>query len=248
MKILLTNDDGINASGIYALAKELEKSYELVIVAPDNEKSASSHSITIKKALFVKEVHLDGLKSKAYSLSGTPADCVKFAIDRFSNEKIDIVLSGINNGTNIGSDILYSGTVSAAIEAASNNVPSMAVSLEFRHGVESDYAAAAKYAVSILDKVKDKFLKGNIVLNLNIPIKINGLKVCRIGGRSFSGHFIEKNYKDGENGFILKGEAVELNDNDTDVYFIKNGYATLTPLHYDFTNFKLFEKLNNVIY
>lgn len=250
MKLLLTNDDGVNAKGIYALAKELEKNYELIIVAPDSERSASSHSITIKKTLFIKQVHLEGLKSKAYSLSGTPADCVKFAIDKFADEKIDMVLSGINNGFNIGMDVLYSGTVSAAIEAASNNVPSMATSLEVKDGIEGDYEAAAKYAAKVLEKVKDKFLKGNVVLNLNIPLlplkQMKGIKICRIGGRSFLGHFIEVDSEDGGKGFRLKGKANELHDNDTDVYFIKQGYATLTPLHYDFTNFKLFEEIDKI--
>lgn len=250
MKLLLTNDDGVNAKGIYALAKELEKNHELIIAAPDSERSASSHSITIKKTLFVKQVQLEGLKSKAYSLSGTPADCVKFAVDKFADEKIDMVLSGINNGLNVGTDVLYSGTVSAAIEAASNNVPSMAVSLEVKNGIEGDYEAAAKYAAKVLEKVKYKFLKNNVVLNLNIPLlppeKIKGIKVCRIGGRSFCGYFTEVDSQGEDRGFKLQAKVNDLHDDDTDVYFTKQGYAALTPLHYDFTNFKLLEEANKI--
>ena len=170
MKLLLTNDDGVNAKGIYVLAKELEKEHDLIIVAPDVEKSASSHSITIRKSLFVKQVQLEWIKSKAYSVSGTPADCVKIALDKFADENIDMVLSGINNGLNIGLDVLYSGTVSAAIEAAINKIPSLAASMEVVEGVETDYEAAAKYVLDVLEKIKDKGMKNDVVFNLNIPL------------------------------------------------------------------------------
>ncbi len=250
MRLLLTNDDGVNAKGIYTLAKELEKNHEVIIAAPNIERSACSHSITIREPLIVKQVQLKGIKSKAYSVSGTPADCVKVAIDKLIDGKIDMVLSGINNGLNAGTDVLYSGTVSAAIEAVINKIPSMAVSLEIKRGIQEDYEVAAKYAAEVLEKAEHRFMKGDIVLNLNIPLipmeEIKGIKVCKIGGRSYNSYFEEVNSEDGNKGFKLKGETNNSHNVDTDVYFIKQGYATLTPLHYDLTNFKLLEEVNKM--
>ncbi len=249
MRLLLTNDDGVNAKGIYTLAKELEKEHELIIVAPSNERSACGHSITIREPLLVKEVKLEGIKSKAYSVSGTPADCVRVAIDKVVYGKVDMVLSGINNGLNVGTDVLYSGTVSAAIEAAICKIPSMAVSVEIKDGVVC-YETAAKYASEILQKAKNKYLKDDVVLNLNIPLlkkeDIKGIKVCKIGDKTYNYYFVET-ISEGENkSYQLKGEKNNLNDNDTDVYFIKQGYATVTPLHYDLTNFGILQEVSNL--
>ncbi len=130
MNILLTNDDGIDAEGINTLAELLSKHHNVVMVAPENQRSASSHSITIYEPIIVKQVK-KSYNVEAYSISGTPADCVKVALDKLVPDNIDIVISGINKGLNIGNDILYSGTVSAAIEGSMYKVPSIAVSAEF---------------------------------------------------------------------------------------------------------------------
>ncbi|WPC42430.1 5'/3'-nucleotidase SurE [Clostridium sp. JS66] len=244
MKLLLTNDDGVNAKGIYILAKELEKNHEIIIVAPSVERSACSHSITMREPLIVKEVKLNGIKSKAYSVSGTPADCVKVAVNKLAIGKVDMVLSGINNGVNAGIDVLYSGTVSAAIEAAIYKIPSMAVSSEIEGG-EDNYEVAAEYASDLIEKIKNKYLKDDVVWNLNVPIlskeKIKGIKICRIGGRTYNSYFEENTINDGKS-FQLRGELNNVQDIDTDVHFIKQGYVTLTPLHYDLTNFKILEE------
>src|SRR5665647_1089265 len=141
MRLLLTNDDGINAKGIYALAKEIEKNHEVIIVAPDKERSACGHSITLTRPLIVRETKLIGLKSKAFSVDGTPADCVKIAINKLIdskiNGKIDMVVSGINKGLNLGTDVLYSGTVSAAIEATIYKIPAMTVSMAVKGNIEN---------------------------------------------------------------------------------------------------------------
>src|SRR5690606_19674244 len=125
MRLLLVNDDGIHAEGINKLAMELEKKHEVTIVAPNDERSAQSHALTLRKPLIVKEVKLEGIKSRAYSVSGTPADCVRIALDQLIKEPVDLVISGINKGLNVGMDVLYSGTVSAAIEANLYGIPSM---------------------------------------------------------------------------------------------------------------------------
>lgn len=248
MKLLLTNDDGVNAKGIYTLAKKLEKSHEIIIVAPSVERSACSHSITMREPLIVKEVKLNGIKSKAYSVSGTPADCVKVAVNKLTNGKVDMVLSGINNGVNAGIDVLYSGTVSAAIEAAIYKIPSMAVSSEIEAG-NDNYEVAAEYTSDLIEKIKNKYLKDDVVWNLNVPIlnkeKIKGIKICRIGGRTYNSYFEENPINDGKS-FQLRGELNNIQDIDTDVHFIKQGYVTLTPLHYDLTNFKILEEVRKL--
>ena len=246
MRLLLTNDDGINAKGIYALAKELEQNHEVIIIAPDNERSACGHSITLTRPLIVKEVKLEGLKSKAFSVDGTPADCVKIAINKLLYKKIDMVVSGINKGLNLGTDVLYSGTVSAAIEAAIYKIPSMAISMDVKKGVET-YDMAAKYAGEILLKAKENNIENDIVLNVNIPLleesEIKGIKVCKIGSRLYNNCYIETIGENNETKYEIKGEVKDIHEEDSDTIYFKEGYVTVTPLHYDLTNFKI---LNNV--
>lgn len=249
MKLLLTNDDGINAKGIYALAKELEKEHEVVIVAPDNQRSACGHSITITDPLFVKELKIDGIKSKAYSVSGTPADCVRIGIDKLVDGKIDMVLSGINNGFNLGTDVIYSGTVSAAIESSIYKIPSIAVSTEINDDIEK-YSVAAKYASEILKIVKDSYTKDDVVINVNVPLipkeNIKGIKVCNIGSKTYDFYFMEDTDENNDKRFYLKGALKESEEENTDVYYIKRGYVTVTPLHYDLTNFKILDEVDKV--
>lgn len=249
MKILLTNDDGIMAEGIYTLAKELEKDHEVIIVAPEIQRSAQSHAITLFQPLVVKEVKLEGLKSKAYSISGTPADCVRTGLEVLAGDSVDMVFSGINIGLNSGMDILYSGTVSAAIEANIYKIPSIAISAELVDG-DARFDIAAKYAKKILESSKDKLSKSNIVLNINIPYKkeedILGIKVCKIGGVIYDYYFMEYNEK-GEKTLKLKGRRETEIEEGTDRYYLQQGYVTITPLHYDLTNFELLEEVKSWI-
>ena len=247
MRLLLVNDDGIYAEGIYRLAKELEKTYELIIVAPEDERSAQSQAITIGKSLMVREVEIGDLKSKAYSVSGTPADCVRVALDKLIDEPIDMVLSGINMGVNLGMDILYSGTVSAAIEANIHKLPSMALSAEFNNG-NVNYDTAVKYGRCILEKSKDDFIKNNIVLSIYTRFldedEVKGIKVCKIGGIVYDYYHIEKN-NNREVILTLKGRKKNGLEKDTDRYYLGQGYVTITPIHYDLTNFDLLEKVES---
>lgn len=243
MKILLTNDDGIMAKGLYTLARLLEKENEVTIIAPETQKSAQSHAITLHTPLIIKEVKLDGLKSKAYSISGTPADCVRAGMEILAGDDVDIVFSGINMGLNSGMDILYSGTVSAAIEANIYEKPSIAVSAEWVDG-DVNYEIAAKYAVKVLEETKDELLKTNIVLNINTPYDLHDvnkeIKVCKIGGVILDYYYMED---DGNGGKIikLKGRKETIFEEETDRYYLLKGYATMTPLHYDLTNHDLLE-------
>ncbi len=249
MRILLTNDDGIMAEGIYTLAKELEKEHEVIIVAPEIQRSAQSHAITLFQPLVVNEVKLEGLKSKAYSISGTPADCVRAGLEVLAEGPIDMVFSGINIGLNSGMDILYSGTVSAAIEANIYKIPSIAISAEWVDG-NVNFETAAKYAKYILDLSENKLRESNIVLNINTPFMntedIKGIKVCKIGGVIYDYYIMEHN-EEGEKILKLNGRKEMEVEKDTDRYYLSQGYATITPLHYDLTNFRLLEEVEGWI-
>lgn len=247
MRILITNDDGIMSDGIYALAKELEKDNDVTIVAPESQRSAQSHAITLNKPLVVKEVKLEGLKSKAYSISGTPADCVRASMEMLVDENIDIVFSGINMGLNSGMDILYSGTVSAAIEANIFNKPAIAISAEWKDDkINNDIAA--KLARKVLEETKDYLLKTNIVLNINTPLELDDIekeiRICKVGGVIFDYYYLDTD-ENGEKILKLKGRKESQFIEGTDRYYLSKGYATMTPLLYDLTNFELLEQVRD---
>lgn len=250
MKILIANDDGIKARGIYDLAKELSKEHEVVVVAPREERSASSHSITLFRPISIKEEKLEGLNCKAYSISGTPADCVRVGIDRLA-KNVDMVVSGINRGFNLGTDVIYSGTVSAAMEAAIYDLPSIAISQEVdwdRH--DEDYTVAAKYVSYILKIAEKNYLKPNVVLNINIPNRskeeIKGVKVCSIGKNTYTHEYIKIEGEEYPETYKIAGIRNQREETLDDITYIEKGYITLTPLHYDLTNFKLLEETKEI--
>lgn len=248
MRILITNDDGIKAKGIYNLAKVLSEHHEVIVVAPRGQRSACGHSITLWEPINIKEETLEGLNVKAYSISGTPADCVRIGLDKLTGP-IDMVISGINRGLNVGTDVIYSGTVSAAIEAAICNIPSMAVSQEISKDIE-EYDLACKYVLKVLDIAKDKYMKDDVVLNLNIPLKeekdIKGFKIAKIGKTTYTNKYIKVEGKEFKETYSVEGTMDERNYVDDDVYYVKQGYITLTPLHYDLTNFKILKEVEGI--
>jgi 5'-nucleotidase len=250
MRLLVTNDDGIHAEGIYVLAKELEKEHEIIIAAPDDQRSACGHSITITRPLIIKEIKLEGIKSKAYSINGTPADCVRIAIDKLVDQKIDMVVSGINKGVNLGTDVIYSGTVSAAIEAAIYKTPSIAISSEFE-GDNQNYEIAAKTVVEVIKKTQGNNIENDVVFNINVPLiseeRIRGIKVCKIGSRTYNNTFIESKDEQGSTIYEIIGTVNDVYGEDSDVDYFKQGYITLTPLHYDLTNFRILRKVEGWI-
>lgn len=247
MNILITNDEGIKAKGIEIISKRLQKSHNILIVAPDSQKSASSHSITLRSPLMVKKEKIEGIEAPCFSVSGTPVDCTKIAITTLAKEKIDIVVSGINDGFNLGTDVIYSGTVSAAVEGALNRTPAIALSCD---GTEESYIMAAEYAEEILNQIEDKEV-GNTVLNVNIPSiskdKIKGLMVCRIGERNYNNVYVEIEKSDNHVIYKITGNPDDEIQENTDVDMIKEGYVTVTPLHYDLTNFNLIAKMKNIL-
>jgi len=208
MKILLTNDDGINAPGIYALWRELRKIGEISIVAPETEQSAIGHAITLSNPLRLREVYRDS-SFYGYSVNGTPADCVKLGVTAIFKEPPDIVISGINLGPNLGVDVMYSGTVSAATEGTIIGIPSIAVSLAIRR--EPDFRFAAAFARALCLEVKEKSIPAGILLNVNIPAvplaKVKGVKITRQGKARFKDTFEKRLDPRGNVYYWLTGET-----------------------------------------
>ncbi|HBM81984.1 MAG: 5'/3'-nucleotidase SurE [Clostridiales bacterium] len=247
MNILITNDDGINSEGIYALAKEFIKEGSIIVSAPDRQRSACSHSITMGRPLFAKRKSFFDLDCSAYAISGTPVDCVKLAYERFSDGKIDAVISGINDGENLGTDVLYSGTVSAAIEGALLGIPSIAVSL-LRGDCKRDYSAAAHCARGIFKKFISQKFNPDILLNVNVPScdekNIKGFLATTLGTMKYTNNYQEEKDADGNTYFLLAGEVVKVeNGRSTDIFAAQNNYVSITPMHFELTRFDYLQKI-----
>ncbi len=239
MKILICNDDGIESKGLKALAEKLSENNEVLVIAPDGNRSACSHTLTVRDAVKIDEYDkLDGCK--AYKISGFPADCVKIARHVFSDFVPDVVISGINKGHNLGSDIHYSGTVAIAYEAAFFGLPSFAFSA-FSHG-ESDFVLIAEYAEKIISELMPLTQK-NQIWNVNFPdadVKINGVKFTTLGLKVYIDNYVLE--EDGK--YRLIGTVDENTEfYDCDVEWIKRGYITITPLKYDKSDYETLNKL-----
>ena len=239
MNILITNDDGIRADGIIELSKELSKTHNVYVVAPDTQKSATGHAITIHNPIMLNDEYIDE-NICAYSISGTPADCVKIGIEAlFKDINIDIVISGINNGPNLGTDVIYSGTVSAAIEGFIQNKPSIAFSLNEFNVEKEKYKEVSKYAAKIVNDIQDKLnLLDDCILNVNIPNKeVKGTKITRLGERKYENVLEERVSPYGKRYFWIGGKVKELEQElDSDITAIEDGYITITPINIDMTN------------
>ncbi len=245
MKILLTNDDGIDAVGINVLAEEFRRDNDIFMVAPDSERSAFSHSLTISRGLKVERVD-KGKGVTAYAVNGTPADCVKMAIlELMKDGAPDIVISGINNGPNLGSDIMYSGTVAAASEGAYMGIPSVAVSLDFWNADKKHYISAAEFLHGKIGEIYKLFSFGAQIINVNYPTTapFKGVKFAKMGIVEYSDMF----HADENELYTLKGMPVAhgRNDEDCDVELTKKGYCTFTPLSIDRTDYGVLERLKN---
>lgn len=246
MNILITNDDGIRANGIIELAKEMSKYHNVYVVAPESQRSATGHAITIHNPIMVNEEYIDD-KIKAYSISGTPADCVKVGIEALLKDvNIDIVLSGINNGPNLGTDVIYSGTVSAAIEGFVQNKPSLAFSFNEFNVDKEVYKTISKYASDIVNKITDKLdILNDCILNVNIPSgEIKGTKITRLGERKYDNVLEERFSPYGKRYFWIGGKIKELKqETDSDIIAIEEGYITITPINIDMTNNEKIDRL-----
>ena len=237
MKVLLTNDDGIYAPGIFALFQALKSDHELTIVAPESEMSAVGHAITLTVPLRVQEVKKNG-SFYGYAITGTPADCVKIAVQELLDRPPDIILSGINPGANVGVNILYSGTVSAATEGAFLGVKSAAISLNTRQ--HPDFSFAAQFSKEIIRFMMESGLKDGTALNVNIPAvprdKIAGVCFTKQGISRFEERFERRCDPRGNVYYWLSGETPIENDSpETDSIALKENKITITPIHYNLT-------------
>ena len=250
MNILITNDDGIFAEGIIELAKAISKIANVCVVAPDSQKSAIGHAITMHHPLRVTKTHI-GDNIEAYAVSGTPADCIKLGVEVIAKDRhIDLILSGINNGPNLGTDVIYSGTVSGAIEGLVQDKPSIAISYNKFNVSNEVYKKACSHVVAIINDLKSKLdLLNDCILNINIPdTDIKGYKVTKLGNRKYENAFEERIDPMGRKYYWMGGKLRELpQDPDSDVVAIDDGYISITPLHFDLTNYNKIETLNNII-
>ncbi|QSO45688.1 5'/3'-nucleotidase SurE [Alicyclobacillus mengziensis] len=237
MRILVSNDDGISAQGILALVRALRDLGEVVVVAPDRQRSASSHGISIHRRLIPTEVDLGMDNVRAFSLSGTPVDCVKFGIHEFGrSESFDLMVSGINEGRNLATDVLYSGTVAAAGEAALQGVPAMAVSLD---GPPFPFEDAASVVRNMVTRLRFRELDADTFLSVNIPAgAVDGpWVVSRIGAEGYRDRFIRHVDEEGQVYYRYAGDVVRNSeDEDADTRVIASGCVSITPLRYRFTN------------
>jgi len=244
MKILLTNDDGIQAEGIQTLRKTLNEIADVTVVAPSYERSATGHGITVHKPIRAEKVKFKGMNNDHWAVVGTPADCVKLAVEALMDETPDMVVSGINHGSNLGTDVLYSGTVSAAIEAMINGLPAIAVSLNGDNIL--DFSFAAQFTARLLSLLQSKGFPANTLLNVNIPYvepkEIKGVKVTKLGPRHYINTVERRKDPRGREYFWLAGDVVnESGDGNTDVDAIKDHYISLSPLHFDLTDYQVIE-------
>jgi len=238
MRILLTNDDGIHAPGLEALASEFAGVGELVRVAPQDEQSGVGHGISLARGLLVEDLS-DEVGGRAFAVAGTPADCVKLAVTELVKERIDCMISGINWGTNLGIDIHYSGTVAAAMEGVMFGIPSLAVSLE-RRGT-ANFSFAARVARAVFEMMNETKLGADHVVNVNVPgcpeEKIRGLKVVSHSTLGYDERFEARPDADGRKSYWLKGEVrLGAPPEETDVVLLRDCYITVTPLQLDITH------------
>lgn len=245
-RILVTNDDGIFAPGIYALWEAMSEIGEVTVVAPDSEKSAVGHAITLTDPIRVQEINgKNGYHG--FAVKGTPADCVKIAGRALMDNPPDIVASGINSGANIGNDIIYSGTVSAATEGTILGIPSVAVSLSARVGGHLESAKSA--AKTVVKKVIENGLPKGILLNVNIPNipenEIKGMRITKQGNLVFRDKFEKREDPRGKTYYWMGGDHSNEHEDGTDGLAIKEGFTSITPIHYRLTEESFIDKLNN---
>ena len=245
MQILLTNDDGIYAEGIYAIYAELKKFGQVMVVAPDSERSSVGHGMTLAHPILYKKVNRKG-KFFGYGISGTPADCIKFAVSVLLKKKPDMVVSGINLGPNEGCSVFYSGTVAGAREGALLGIPSIAISLDTFVSPQFNYAA--KIASRFISAFKKNKIPRGTFLNINIPnckpSQIKGIKMARQCLIPIHGSFRKKRDPHLRNYYWMTGKIPLRRSNlDIDTYALNSGYVTVTPIQSDSTDYRYLREL-----
>lgn len=245
--ILVTNDDGVFAKGILSLAEAMLPLGDVVVVAPDKPQSGMGHAVTINDLLRLYPVKYELPVLAAYSCSGTPVDCVKLAIYKVMHRKPDLVVSGINHGSNSSINVIYSGTMSAAMEGAVESIPSIGFSL-LDHSAEADFDAAKKIAFTLAQNTLEKGIPDGVCLNVNIPRgkfdMIHGIKICRQSKAYWEDNFDVRKDPAGKDYFWLTGEFKLMDSgDDTDEVALANNFVSVVPVHYDLTAYNAISHL-----
>jgi 5'-nucleotidase len=246
--ILVTNDDGINAQGIRTLIDVMNEIGDVVVVAPDSPQSGMGHAITLDSTLYVERIIVDNEKQIEYSCSGTPADCVKLGIREVLDRRPDLCVSGINHGSNSSINVIYSGTMSAAIEAGIEGIPAIGFSL-LNYKWNADFNASKHYVKTISENVLKHGLPNGVVLNVNIPDipekEIKGIKICRQAKANWVEEFDKRKNPQGRDYFWLTGKFVNLDHGeDTDEWALEHGYVSVVPVQFDLTAHHCIQNLN----
>jgi len=249
--ILVTNDDGITAPGLRALIRFMMEIGEVVVVAPDSPQSGMGHAITIDNTLYIKKLTVDienGAKEE-YSCSGTPADCVKLGLQELLDRKPDLCVSGINHGSNSSINVIYSGTMSAAIEAGIEGIPAIGFSL-CDYSWKANFEASKEPIQKIVKEALKNGIPNGVVLNVNIP-KTNttppkGIKICRQARANWKEKFDKRTNPNGKEYYWLTGEFELLDKGeDTDEYALSQGYVSVVPTQFDLTAHHVIQNINN---
>ncbi len=248
MKILLANDDGIFAPGLAAIYKQLIKIADVTVVAPDTTRSGAGHSITYRDPIVATKVDINGLFT-GYSVQGSPADCVKLAVMQICKEPIDLLVSGINNGANVGINVYYSGTIGAAMEGAFLGIPAVAMSCAVEApGVPGDFEKAAVHCLETLKKLMP--VETGSVININIPQlsggRPKGVRVVPQSSTGFNESYVEKKNDQGQTVFQLTGDHHVVDGTPTDTTSMEEGYITITALTPDMTDHKKTSELEKI--
>jgi len=246
--ILVTNDDGITAPGIRALIEVMNTIGDVVVVAPDSPQSGMGHAITLDSTLYLEQVTIDTGNQKEYSCSGTPADCVKLGISEILDRRPDLCVSGINHGSNSSINVIYSGTMSAAIEAGLEGIPSIGFSL-LDFNWNANFEAVKAYVKNIALNVLENGLQEGVVLNVNFPKlekeAIKGVRICRQAKANWVEKFDKRVSPQGKEYYWLTGKFVNLDEGeDTDEWALENGYVSVVPVQFDLTAHHSIAKLN----
>ena len=245
MQILLTNDDGIHAPGLAAMERQLRELGDVCVVAPAHEQSGVGHSITFLSPLICREV-FDGDQQRGWAVEGSPADCVKIGVFEFCPRRPDLIVRGINGGLNAGINVLYSGTVAAAIEGAFFGIPSVAVSLEYDE--HAQFARAARLVRPIIEQIAATERAGAHLYNVNIPTAAIGgpsdVRVVPMGIERYGEHFLKRTDPRGRTYYWATGEPPpQPSEHETDLTALRQGFVTLTPLQYDMTQHAALESM-----
>ncbi len=247
--ILVTNDDSIIAPGIRTLIEIMKTIGDVIVVAPDSPQSAMGHAITINNTLHIDKVNLDADLLHEYSCSGTPVDCVKMAVREILKKKPDLCVSGINHGSNSSINVIYSGTMSAAVEAGIEGIPAIGFS-HLDYSWETNFEPIKEYVKKITLEVLEKGLPEGVVLNVNFPKEktgaIKGVKVCRQAKANWEEKFDKRTNPQGKEYYWLSGEFVNKDKGqDTDEWALENGYVSIVPVQFDLTAHHAIQTINN---